>query len=391
LAEFEGTTATAGSFQAIKREPAALAERRFIGDHREESTNWATHRHSMGRRFNLTMSLLAVVVLALLAAPCASAAQVKTTDTRWSFQLPLPSGVSGAESLAFDGKGEGPYAGVSDGRVLKWGGSAVGWTTFAHSANYRKIPLCTAGVVPSAETESMCGRPLGLQFHAKTGDLYIADAYLGLTRVGPGGGEAEVLATGADDGVPFNFVNGLDVDEATGDVYFTDSSATYPRRFNTEIMMNADATGRLLRYDARTRSVSVLKAGLPYPNGVAVSPDGEQVVVAHTVPCQAFRYFLRGARKGQYELLADLPGYPDNVRRDGRGGYWVALNQEKQRLDATPATGPVKHLVGVRLDAHGVEVEELSAAKGVTLSDVAETKGKLWLGSIELEYVGLVA
>ena len=42
--------------------------------------------------------------------------------------------------------------------------------------NYQKIPLCTASVVPSEETESMCGRPLGLQFFAKTGDLYIADA-----------------------------------------------------------------------------------------------------------------------------------------------------------------------------------------------------------------------
>jgi hypothetical protein len=51
----------------------------------------------------------------------------------------------------------------------------------------------------------------------------------------------------------------------------------------------------------------------------------------------------------------------------------------------------VKHLVGVRLNADGAEVEELTAAKGVTLSDVAEMKGKLWLGSVELEYVGLVA
>ena len=73
----------------------------------------------------------------------------------------------------------------------------------------------------------MCGRPLGPQFFDKTGDLYIADAYLGLMKVGPDGGEAEVLATQADDG-------------------FIDSSTTYPRRFNTEIMMNADATGRLL-------------------------------------------------------------------------------------------------------------------------------------------------
>ena len=70
----------------------------------------------------------------------------------------------------------------------------------------------------------------------------------------------------------------------------------------------------------------MLKSGLPYPNGVAVSPDGAHVVVAHTVPSQVFRYTIRGAGAGRYELLADLPGYPDNMRRDSRGGYWVALN-----------------------------------------------------------------
>ena len=45
-------------------------------------------------------------------------------------------------------------------------------------------------------------------------------------------------------------------------------------RFNTEIMMNADATGRLLRYDARTKQVTVLRAGLPYPGGVQVLAEG---------------------------------------------------------------------------------------------------------------------
>ncbi|CAN6325253.1 unnamed protein product [Urochloa humidicola] len=340
----------------------------------------------MARLDAAAAALLLAVALALLLPFCA-ADPIKATPTHWSFHLPLPDGVTGAESLAFDRRGQGPYAGVSDGRVLKWGGSAVGWTTFAHGANYRKIPLCTASVVPSEETESICGRPLGLQFYAKTGDLYIADAYHGLLRVGPGGGEAEVLAAD-DDGAAFHFVNGVDVDQATGDVYFTDSSATYPRRFNTEIMMNADATGRLLRYDARARRVSVLRSGLPYPNGVAVSADRTHLVVAHTVPAQAFRYWLKGPKAGQYELMADLPGYPDNVRRDARGGYWVALNQEKARLDAPAAA--VKHLVGVRLNADGVEVEELTAAKGVTLSDVAEKDGQLWLGSVELDYVGLV-
>uniref|UniRef100_R7WAX5 Putative Strictosidine synthase n=1 Tax=Aegilops tauschii TaxID=37682 RepID=R7WAX5_AEGTA len=311
-------------------------------------------------------SAAVLVVLACLVS-LASAQQVKTTDTRWSYRLPLPDGVSGAESLAFAGK-DGIYTGVSDGRVLRWGGSAAGWSTFAYNANYRKIPLCSDSGVPSEEKESICGRPLGVRFNRKTGELYIADAYLGLMKVGPEGGEAQVLATEAD-GVPFHFLNGLDVDQATGDVYFTDSSTNYPR--------------------STTRGRSSFEADLPYPNGVTLSRDRTHLVVAHTVPCQAFRYWLKGPKAGQYELFADLPGYPDNVRRDGQGGFWVALNQEKARLNATAA--PVKHLVGVRLGADGVEVEELTAARGVTLSEVAEQSGnKLWLGSVELDYIGLL-
>lgn len=49
-------------------------------------------------------------------------------------------------------------------------------------------------------------------------------------RVGPRGGQADVLATEAD-GVPFNYLNGVDVDQDTGDVYFTDSSTTITRRY----------------------------------------------------------------------------------------------------------------------------------------------------------------
>jgi hypothetical protein len=34
--------------------------------------------------------------------------------------VPVDAGAAGPESLAFDGAGGGPYAGVSDGRVLRW-------------------------------------------------------------------------------------------------------------------------------------------------------------------------------------------------------------------------------------------------------------------------------
>jgi len=115
----------------------------------------------MGRIKRAASLLLAVVLALLLPASFCAAEPIKTTPTLWGLHLPLPDGVTGAESLAFDRRGQGPYAGVSDGRVLKLGGRAVGWT-FAHSPNYQKIPLCTTSMVPSEQMESMCGHPLGL-------------------------------------------------------------------------------------------------------------------------------------------------------------------------------------------------------------------------------------
>ena len=51
--------------------------------------------------------------------------------------LELPSGVSGPESIAFDCNGDGPYTGISDGRILKWQGLKHGWKEFAITSPFR--------------------------------------------------------------------------------------------------------------------------------------------------------------------------------------------------------------------------------------------------------------
>lgn len=93
--------------------------------------------------------------------------------------------------------------------------------------------LCTCRsecVRPFApELEHVCGRPLGLHFDKKTGDLYIADAYLGLHVVGPAGGLATKLVTEFE-GKPLLFTNDLDIDEGNDVIYFTDSSTVFQRR-----------------------------------------------------------------------------------------------------------------------------------------------------------------
>ncbi|KAL6846072.1 hypothetical protein ACP4OV_023520 [Aristida adscensionis] len=345
----------------------------------------------------LTSSSLWLLLLTLLRCPSTATCSHDEMKSIYVGERVLPLRLAppafGPESLAFDHRGDGPYTGVSDGRVLRWRGRRRGWTEFAHNYKHTTVAECAAGkkkkaAEAEAAAESACGRPLGLQFHRASGDLYFVDAYLGLMRVGRRGGLAEAVATEAG-GAPLNFVNGVDVDQETGHVYFTDSSATYRRSDYMMIILTGDATGRLLRYDPATRNATVLASGLSFPNGVALSADRTHAVVAETTTCRLLRHWLRGPAAGTTEPFADVPGYPDNVRRDGgRGGYWVALNRDK----AWAAEGTTPRSVAavwVR-GGGGGGAEALRGAGNATVSEVLERRRVLWLGSVDTPYVGLL-
>ena len=77
---------------------------------------------------------LAVLLLLFMFGASAAAAVVPSIDATRTRHLPLPPGLlRGPESVAFDAKGNGPYSGISDGRVLKWNGDRLGWTTYTYS------------------------------------------------------------------------------------------------------------------------------------------------------------------------------------------------------------------------------------------------------------------
>ncbi|KQJ87906.1 hypothetical protein BRADI_4g14156v3 [Brachypodium distachyon] len=248
-----------------------------------------------------------------------------------------------------------------DGGVLKWNGNKIGWTNYAHGPDYSSEACTASKLRPETVTESHCSRPLDLQFHHKTGNLYIADAYKGLMRVGPAGGEAAVLVNQVD-GAPLPFTNGVDIDQITGQVYFTDSSMNYQRSQHE-------------------------MSGITYPNGVSISHDRTHLVVEFTGPCKLLRYWIKGPNSGKTEPFADLPGYPDNVRQDRRGGYWMALHHEKNELPFEFGS----HLLAVRVGPNGKIVEEMRGPKSVRPTKIIErSNGKYYMGSVELPYVGIV-
>ncbi|GJN04693.1 hypothetical protein PR202_ga22260 [Eleusine coracana subsp. coracana] len=337
--------------------------------------------------------VIAISILVLLLVPSAAAARVgpsvtKPIDASETKHLELPGLVIGPESVAFDKHGAGPYVSISDGRVLKYGGEGVGWTTFAYSLSYVRNNCSTkSSELPTPARESSCGRPLGPRFHRDSGYLYIADAYMGLMRVGPRGGEATVLATEAA-GVPLSFTNGVDVDQVTGDVYFTSSSTTYTRAQHEMVTKTGDSTGRVLKYDPKTNQVTVLLSDVTYPNGISISADRTHLVVALTGPCKLIKFWLQGSKAGTVEPFTDLPGYPDNVRPDMKGGYWVALHREKYELPF----GKDSHLLAIRIGAKGEKLQDIRGPKSVRPTEIVERDGgKIYLGSVELSYVSIVS
>ncbi|KAA3467734.1 protein STRICTOSIDINE SYNTHASE-LIKE 10-like [Gossypium australe] len=100
--------------------------------------------------------------------------------------------------------GEGPYVGVSDGRILKWHGPKLGWKEFAIPSLIRKRELYDGSSNPNFEP--ICGRPLSLKFNPVTCDLYIGDAYFGLLMIGPNGGIAHTFVNSVE-GILFKFIN----------------------------------------------------------------------------------------------------------------------------------------------------------------------------------------
>lgn len=320
--------------------------------------------------------------------------------------------VQGPESVAFDPLGRGPYTGLADGRILFWNGEA--WSDFAYTSPNRS-ELCDPKPSPLSylKNEHICGRPLGLRFNKRTGDLYIADSYLGLMKVGPEGGLATSLVTEAD-GVPLRFTNDLDIDDA-GNIYFTDSSSKYQRRNFMQLVFSSEDSGRLLKYDPLTKETTVLLRGLQFPNGVSLSKDGSFLVLCEGSPGRLVKYWLKGDKAGTSEVFAILPGYPDNVRTNEKGEFWVAIHcrrtmysylcglYPKLRMFLLKLPIPTRyqyllhiggrlHAVVVKYSPEGKLVKILEDSEGKVVravSEVEEREGKLWMGSVLMPFVAV--
>jgi gluconolactonase len=151
------------------------------------------------------------------------------------------------------------------------------------------------------------------------GNLVVADHRHGLMTLEPSAGRMAALCNR----INTEAFRGLgDLTRApNGDLWFTD-----PGRSSL-----SDPTGRLLRLRAGQRQPELVLANVPYPNGVALSPDGKLVYLAATRANAVWRLLADAPdpvypMAGTYIQLSGGLG-PDGLAVDGSGRLAVAHAQ----------------------------------------------------------------
>jgi sugar lactone lactonase YvrE len=254
------------------------------------------------------------------------------------------------------------------------------------------------------------GRPLGLVFHPE-GFLVVADAIKGLLKVTLQG-EVTVLSTESE-GVPFKFVDDVAVSADGRYAYFSDASSKFD--FNNYVLdvLEHGPNGRLLQYDFQTGETKTLLSGLQFANGVTISKAGNYVLVNETGEYRIVRYWLQGEKAGTSDVFVDgLPGFPDNIRTDADGNYWLAVPSLRDPLLDSLADKPavrkamaelLNHVqfpikpkaMALAINPQGTVIANLQAEKAGAyyyyVTQVTPFNGKLYFGSVHINGIATIS
>jgi len=216
------------------------------------------------------------------------------------------------ESIAI--RGDDAFTGVEGGAIIK----------VDVKGQWKKVAQIEGNC--DGSIKSICPKPLGVRF-SKEGKLIVADCHKGLYEIDVDTGSTKALLptnTTLGDGLPLNMPDDLDIDH-NGIIYFSDASLVASFK-NTYLEILGPPTGRLIKYDPKTKNTETLLKGLHFANGVQLSRKEDFVVVCETMRSRLHKYHLQGPKKGLKEVFIEgLPGFPDNVRSNGKGGFYISL------------------------------------------------------------------
>lgn len=249
------------------------------------------------------------------------------------------------------------------------------------------------------------GRPLGIETD-RDGSLLVANAIDGLQRIAVDGSSTTILDE--VNGAPLVNANNLAIGPQ-GIIYFSRSSSKFTTdgfggSYQASLLdiLEHGGHGSVVSFDPATGKTAILMTGLNYANGVAISQDGDFLLVAETGHYRILKYWLRGDKRGSSDVLIDnLPGFPDNLKAGKNGRFWFGLAAPRnqlvdkmsdkpllrkmvQRLPAAvrPKAVPSSHVIAINGDGDVLMNLHDAAARYPTLTGVLETSDALFLTSL---------
>lgn len=139
------------------------------------------------------------------------------------------------------------------------------------------------------------------------------------------------------------------------------------------------------------------------------------VLIFSTWDHRLMKYYLEGPKSGTAEVVADLPGFPDNVRMSERGDFWVAIDCCRTAVQEVlihhpwmrslyfrlpipmkylaKSAGTDMYTMVARLNGEGEILDVLDDRRGEVMklvSEVREREGKLWIGTVAHNHIATV-
>lgn len=178
------------------------------------------------------------------------------------------------------------------------------------------------------------------------------------------------------------------------------------------VIVSGDKSGRLMKYEPETKTVTVLLDNIIFPNGVALSKDGQYLLLVETTTCKIIKFWVATSKAGTHEVFARLPGYPDNIKINSKGEFWVGIYAKRVKIlewiISYPWMGkaliqlpfPIMRLVktiakwrgtglAVRLSEKGDILQMLEDSSWRSVSEANEKNGRLWIGSVLMPFAGV--
>lgn len=147
------------------------------------------------------------------------------------------------------------------------------------------------------------------------------------------------------------------------------------------MIKNEDETGRLLKYDPNTKTVTVVLKSLSGASGVAISNDGSYLLVAEYVKGRILKYWLTGPKSKTTEVFPKpYSGNPHYIKRNEAGEFWVAVSKLARETVQ-------------RISGNGTLLQRLTLVpddfSSTFTSEVRERNGNLYLGSTQNHFIGI--